>query len=90
MSKQRLSLNLDDAKTQIQRDISEHPVFLYMKGTPSQPQCGFSANVVKILGAYPGVKFGSRNVLEDEYVREAIKQFSSEHTRHAQQAVMGG
>jgi monothiol glutaredoxin len=75
-SKARVSTGLEDAKNQITKDIGTHEVFLYMKGSPAQPRCGFSANVVKILNAYPGVKFGSRDVLEDEYVREAIKQFS--------------
>lgn len=68
--------SVESAKAQIAQDVSSHEVFLYMKGTPSQPRCGFSANVVKILSAYPGVKFGSRDVLEDDLVREAIKQYS--------------
>jgi len=68
--------SFEAAKSQIQKDISTHDVFLYMKGTPDAPKCGFSANVVRILSAYPNVKYGSRDVLEDEYVREAIKQFS--------------
>ena len=43
-------MSLDEAtKTQIQQDITEHRVLLYMKGTPESPQCGFSAKVVEIL-----------------------------------------
>ena len=74
--KQQLSTSEDDAKRLIENDIKSHHVFVYMKGTPQQPKCGFSANVCRILGAYPGVKFGSRDVLEDEHIRTAIKQFS--------------
>lgn len=75
--KSRVSSSVDDAKAQISQDIASHDVFLYMKGTPAQPRCGFSANVVRILSQYPEVQFGSRDVLEDEFVREAIKQHRS-------------
>ena len=46
-----------------------------MKGTPDFPQCGFSANVIGILN-YFGVKFSSINVLEDNELREGVKEFS--------------
>ena len=45
---------------------------LFMKGTPEQPQCGFSAQVVRILHA-EGTEFASANVLEDWDLREGIK-----------------
>jgi monothiol glutaredoxin len=48
---------------------------LYMKGTPVFPQCGFSARVVQIL-THMGVPFNSANVLEDDALRDGIKQFS--------------
>ena len=60
----------------IQSDIKSNPVMLYMKGTPMFPQCGFSSRVVQIL-SHLGVQFQSANVLEDEGLREGIKQFSS-------------
>jgi monothiol glutaredoxin len=60
----------------IQQEISASPVFLYMKGTPMFPQCGFSARVVQIL-SHMGVPFQSANVLEDMELREGIKQFSN-------------
>jgi len=60
----------------IEREIAEHPVMLYMKGTAMFPQCGFSARVVQIL-THMGVKFGTANVLEDPELREGIKQFSN-------------
>ena len=59
----------------IKTDITEHPVMLYMKGTPNFPQCGFSARVVQILN-HVGVPYHSANVLEDMELREGIKQFS--------------
>jgi monothiol glutaredoxin len=70
------SVSLEDAKKKIQDDINNHSVFLYMKGTPTRPECGYSANVVRILSTYPGLQYGSRNVLADPFVREAIKTFS--------------
>ena len=59
----------------IQGEITEHPVMLYMKGNAMFPQCGFSARVVQIL-THMGVPFKTANVLEDEELREGIKQFS--------------
>ena len=60
----------------IQKDISSNDVFIYMKGVPDAPNCGFSNVACRILDAY-GVKYGSRNVLADASVREEIKKFSS-------------
>jgi monothiol glutaredoxin len=60
----------------IQAAIEANPVMLFMKGTPSFPQCGFSARVVQIL-SHMGVPFGSANVLEDMEIREGIKEFSN-------------
>ncbi|MCI4677125.1 Grx4 family monothiol glutaredoxin [Rhodoblastus acidophilus] len=51
-------------------------VVLFMKGVPAQPQCGFSAAVVQVLGAF-GVKYQAVNVLADPFVREGIKEFSN-------------
>jgi monothiol glutaredoxin len=60
----------------IQRDVEEHPVVLYMKGTPVFPQCGFSAQTVQILSLL-GVKFKAHDVLADDELRQGIKEFSS-------------
>jgi monothiol glutaredoxin len=60
----------------IQSEISGNPVMLYMKGTAMFPQCGFSARVVQIL-SHMNVPFKTANVLEDEGLREGIKQFSN-------------
>jgi monothiol glutaredoxin len=62
--------------TRIQSDVESHPVVLYMKGTPVFPQCGFSAQVVQVL-SHLGVKFKAFNVLEDDELREGIKEFSN-------------
>jgi monothiol glutaredoxin len=56
--------------------ISRNDVFLFMKGIPAAPQCGFSAAVVQILGKM-AVPFESVDVLSDPEIREGIKTFSS-------------
>lgn len=63
------------AVEQIQQDIKDHKVFVYMKGNPEAPMCGFSNMVCKILDAY-GVEYSSRNVLTDPDIREGVKKFS--------------
>jgi len=60
----------------IKQDITDHPVVLFMKGTPVFPQCGFSAAVVQIL-THMGVKFKGIDVLSDPSIRQGIKDFSS-------------
>jgi monothiol glutaredoxin len=65
----------DPVFDRIQSDIEQNQVFLYMKGTPMFPQCGFSARVVQIL-SHLGVPFQSANVLEEQELREGIKEFS--------------
>src|SRR6476646_3411679 len=65
----------NDVFERIQGEVNETPVMLYMKGTAMFPQCGFSARVVQIL-THLGVPFKTANVLEDEELREGIKQFS--------------
>lgn len=50
-------------------------VFLFMKGSPAAPQCGFSNTTVRILQHY-NVSFGAADVLSDPDLREGIKQFS--------------
>lgn len=60
---------------QIKKEINDNDVVLYMKGTGVFPQCGFSAAVVQILSEL-GVAFKDVNVLEDQTIRQAIKDFS--------------
>lgn len=66
----------EQAFATIKSDITSNPVFLFMKGTPESPMCGFSAQVVQVLKSY-GVNYGSRNVLEDWDIREGIKKFTN-------------
>ena len=55
--------------------INENDVCLFMKGTPDAPQCGFSMAVTNVL-KHLNVNFKSVNVLEDEKLRQGIKEFS--------------
>ena len=64
------------ANEKIQKLVSDHPVMLFMKGTPAFPQCGFSATVVAILD-HLQVDYESTNVLEDQDIREGVKAFSN-------------
>lgn len=59
----------------IQQYIDQHPVLLFMKGTPEHPYCGFSRGVVNILQAL-SVSFEGIDVLEDPQLREDLKEFS--------------
>ena len=64
-----------DINERIDKQLSEHPVILYMKGTPDFPQCGFSAQTVAALRAC-GTEFSHANILEDPELREGLKQYS--------------
>ena len=55
--------------------VKNNKVFLFMKGTPEVPQCGFSLAVANIL-KHLNVNFKSANVLEDENLRQGIKTYS--------------
>jgi monothiol glutaredoxin len=59
----------------IAKTVEEHPVVLFMKGVPEQPQCGFSAQVVQILD-HLGADFVGVNVLQNDQLRDGIKTFS--------------
>ncbi len=64
-----------EIKNKIQTIINENDVCLFMKGTPDAPQCGFSMAVSNVL-KHLNVKFMGVNVLEDENLRQGIKEFS--------------
>lgn len=64
----------ESIKTRIETLLNKHPIFLFMKGSPSFPQCGFSARAVAILREL-GAEFGSANILEDEELRQGIKEY---------------
>ena len=59
----------------IKKIITENDICLFMKGTPESPQCGFSMAVSNIL-KHLKVNFIGINVLEDENLRQGIKDFS--------------
>lgn len=64
----------EETKTRIEKLLGDHRILLFMKGSPSFPQCGFSARAVAILREL-GAEFGSVDVLDDDAIREGIKEF---------------
>ncbi|EGZ20993.1 hypothetical protein PHYSODRAFT_285540 [Phytophthora sojae] len=69
------STEKDEILKMIESHVKTYPIMLYMKGTPSAPQCGFSMQVVRILHAQ-GVSFDSVNVLDHPEIREGVKEYS--------------
>ena len=65
-----------DPQAKIEQMLSGSPVFLFMKGTPESPQCGFSSKVADILKAWE-IPYKSFNVLSDESIRQGIKGFAN-------------
>lgn len=63
------------ADTQIKETVTENDVVLFMKGTKSMPQCGFSSRVAGVLN-FMGVEFADVNVLADDEIRQGIKEYS--------------
>lgn len=61
----------------IRETVTTHPVVLFMKGTAQFPQCGFSGKAIQILKASGVTKLVTVNVLEDEEVRQGIKEFAN-------------
>lgn len=66
----------DDTQTRIDQMVKGNDVFLFMKGTPDMPQCGFSMRAVAILN-HLGATYDSFNVLSDMEVRQGIKQYAN-------------
>lgn len=67
---------MSDVKTRIENLLTENKVVLFMKGTGQFPMCGFSARATAILQDI-GVNFKDVNVLEDEEIRNGIKEFGN-------------
>ena len=65
----------ENTKNEIENEIQSNDVVLYMKGTPVFPQCGFSASTVGVLN-HLGVNYKTSNVLQDQEIREGIKEYS--------------
>ena len=63
-------------KNQIEEDIKANKILLFMKGNKMAPQCGFSAQVVHILNNV-GVEYETRDVLQDEELRQGIKDYTN-------------
>ena len=67
---------MTDINAFIDDKVKTNDVFLFMKGSPDFPQCGFSGQVVQILN-YLGVDYSSANVLESTELREGIKAYTN-------------
>jgi len=65
----------DDIQSQITQMIATSKVFIFMKGSPSIPQCGFSMRAIDILKKL-GTEFQHFDVLTDEHIRQGIKEYS--------------
>ena len=65
-----------DPQTYIKDVIDNNAVVLFMKGSPNQPQCGFSANAAGILKSY-GTDFHHVDIIADPEVRQGVKEFSN-------------
>ena len=66
---------MSDSKSMIDEMIKSNDVVLYMKGTKSMPQCGFSSRVAGVLN-YMEIDYQDINVLADENIRQGIKDYS--------------
>ncbi|MGY6411932.1 MAG: Grx4 family monothiol glutaredoxin [Alkalilacustris sp.] len=66
---------MSDAQDQIRQTVTTNDVVLFMKGTKTMPQCGFSSRVAGVLN-FMGVEYADVNVLADEGIRQGIKDYS--------------
>jgi monothiol glutaredoxin len=64
-----------EMRTRLESDVKDNDVVLYMKGTQDFPMCGFSSRASQVLKA-SGVKFKDFNILENDDLRVALKEFS--------------
>lgn len=65
-----------ESNAKLKNLVTKSKVVLFMKGVPEQPQCGFSNAVVQILRMH-GVEYESHDVLEDDSLRQGLKEFSN-------------
>lgn len=61
----------------IKQTVTEHPVVLFMKGSAQFPQCGFSGRAIQLLKACGVKNVVTVNVLEDDAIRQGIKDYSN-------------
>lgn len=65
-----------NTQEEIKKIVTENRVVLFMKGTKQFPQCGFSSRAVQILQAANCQDFFVVNVLENDHIRQGIKEYS--------------
>jgi monothiol glutaredoxin len=68
---------MSDVQAWIKETVTTHPVVLFMKGTAQFPQCGFSGRAIELLKSVGVDNLVTVNVLEDDDVRQGIKDFSN-------------
>jgi monothiol glutaredoxin len=68
---------MSDVQEFIRDTVTQHPVVLFMKGTAQFPQCGFSGKAIQLLKSCGVKKLVTVNVLDDDEVRQGIKEFSN-------------
>ena len=66
-----------DIQEVIKQQVTSHPVVVYMKGTPTAPRCGFSANVINILNTLGVKDIFSVNILESDEIRLGIIDYAN-------------
>ena len=70
-----ITMSEQEILDQIESEVAENRVFLYMKGTPEMPRAGCSNHVVQILNHY-GVDYGARDILVDPRIRVVLSSWS--------------
>lgn len=70
-----LTMSENEILEQIQSEVGANRVFLYMKGTPDAPRCGFSNQVIQILN-HVGADYDARDILTDPRIRVVLSEWS--------------
>jgi monothiol glutaredoxin len=70
-----LTLSDQQILEQLQGEVANNRVFVFMKGTPEMPRCGFSSQVVQMLN-HLGVEYGARDILTDPRIRMVLSSWS--------------
>ncbi|CAL8111573.1 unnamed protein product [Orchesella dallaii] len=65
------------SKDQLDKLVKKNKVVVFMKGVPDEPRCGFSNAVVQVLRMHGVASYDSYNVLEDENIRQGIKDYTN-------------
>lgn len=66
----------EQLRQEIEKDIKDNKIVIFMKGTVDQPMCGFSGRAVQILQSY-GTPLKGHNVLASEELRQGVKEFTN-------------